>query len=340
MILLKDTSLSNEYIFSFLKNYVESKKIFLNNDIDFTFDYEEIIPDFINKVENEFNTDILFSKLLLSCYIPDEFMENGSEEKLYTKLVEVLIAIWAKKMGFEYEIIAEKSGKEDIRIIIGNEVVVADSKTFRLGRSQVAPNVKDFLKLASVSLWIENCNLEFQSKLLDRKAIGGLVTYTSLHEWKNKSEVYIECSDKNTPTLMLSYEYLSFLLLYKNQYNVFELNKLWDYNRIFKNKLPKENNKHLYWTAINDEIIKITNVNKEFLEQFLDESRLFVQEYCKFYLKVLDEEKLNLIENITREVYEIENIKLLRDSYIEYRSKIEIKNLIKTIERIENYRLK
>lgn len=107
--------------------------------------------------------------------------------------------------GGSYHLPTKKSGTEDVELIYNNISIVCDAKVFRLGRSQKAPNVKDFLKLASVVLWIHNLEDRYHSQSIQQVIIGGLVTYSSLHEWESDSEVYEECTNPSTPVVMLPY---------------------------------------------------------------------------------------------------------------------------------------
>ena len=92
----------------------------------------------------------------------------GKREKLFTKLTEMMVGEWWRRMGGDYNLPTKKSGTEDVELKYGNISIVCDAKVFRLGRSQKAPNVKDFLKLASVVLWINNLE-----KSSGRTVIGG-----------------------------------------------------------------------------------------------------------------------------------------------------------------------
>ena len=107
--------------------------------------------------------------------------------------------------GFQYEIITKNSGVEDVRLFIKDKAILIDSKTFRLGRSQKHLMLRIF-KLESVSYWIENCRNE------GHEVLGAMVVYTNLHEWITMSESYEQCSVKSTPTIMLPYNYLAYLL--------------------------------------------------------------------------------------------------------------------------------
>lgn len=93
---------------------------------------------------------------MISCFIPDTYKNNGKKEKLYTKLAEVLVAEWWKRVGGQAIVQTKKSRIEDVELTFKTKSIVCDAKIFRLGRSQKAPNPKDFLKLTSVKKWMTN----------------------------------------------------------------------------------------------------------------------------------------------------------------------------------------
>lgn len=211
--------------------------------------FGEIVESFREAVKRDFSTDRAFEQLLLAIYIPDHYEQNGSKEKLYSKLIEVLVAIWSERMGFNAHIPTQKSNREDVRIAFKDKLIVADVKTFRMGRSQQAPNIKDFIKVSSFRKWMT------QAESPDHAVLGGLITYPKSHEWSEKSEVYRLCSLKDTPIVMLSYNELAMLLHYKNAFDTSRFFELWDYETLFPAAHSSVSNKKHYHAAI-DHVIK------------------------------------------------------------------------------------
>lgn len=103
-----------------------------------------------------------FIEVMIGCFIPDVYRDQGKKEKLYTKISELLVGEWWRRMGGTYKLPTKKSGTEDVEMILNDCSIVCDAKIFRLGRSQKAPNVKDFLKLASVAKWMENLKDKYE----------------------------------------------------------------------------------------------------------------------------------------------------------------------------------
>ena len=209
--------MENHYFF-LLQNIVDES--FKTNSI---INHDIISTNFQSMLEKNFTDDQFAELLIYSGYIPDSYEKDSSQETLFSKLIEVLVCEWAKRMGFSSRFIKQKASYEDVNIVIDNKVIVCDAKSFRLGRSQKAPNVKDFLKLEDIRKWMAR----YPNKL------GGLVTYPCTHDWSSGSDAYQYCSDKSAPTVMLPYKYLSYLLKTKSNYSTTELSELWDYSRIF-----------------------------------------------------------------------------------------------------------
>ena len=141
-----------------------------------------------------------------SGYIPEFYGHDSSQETLYSKLVEVLVCEWALRLGFDNSIIqTQKASKEDVTIKKDDKVIVSDAKSFRLGRSQGAPNVKDVIKKADYKKWLEHYE--------EGERAGGLLPFPSLHTWSRGSDVFSYCSDHSEPIMFLYYHHLAFMLL-------------------------------------------------------------------------------------------------------------------------------
>lgn len=231
------------------------KKIVDNNYPDENISAVQIQPIVIELerlIQEKSDPD--FEEILISCFIPDLYSGMGKREKLFTKLTELMVGEWWRRIGGTYRLPTKKSGTEDVELMDGNRSIVCDAKVFRLGRSQKAPNVKDFLKIGSVRSWIEKLSEASDGK---KQILGGLVTYSSLHEWEKDSEVYEECTNPDTPVVMLPYEVLALLLKYKNRFSLQELEQIWYYS---SNKVKPSRVKSNYWEYIKRNICKIIKI--------------------------------------------------------------------------------
>lgn len=256
---------------------------------------DKLEPVETNKLVEEFRKQIRvldeknFIEVMISCFIPDTYRGQGLREKLYTKLAEVIVGEWWIRLGGDIKLHTTKSGIEDVELIYSDKSIVCDTKVFRLGRSQKAPNVKDFLKAASVKLWIDNLMERYRKIGKEQHAIGGMVTYSSIHEWARSSEVYQECTNQELPIVMLPYEILAILLKNKNKYNLEEFFKLWDY----KGKFHKTTNrKKDYWNVVNKFMIELLKISKEEYVELRDKYRNDILDTVGKYEALIKEEMI------------------------------------------------
>lgn len=167
----KDKQLNDsfDYIERFIKSKVKNWEVAPNTSV--------IEQEFASQIKSMTNDD--FALLVMhSGYIPEFYLPDSSQETLYSKLIESLVCEWARRIGFTDSFLqTQKSNKEDVTIKRRNNVIVCDAKSFRLGRSQAAPNVKDTIKKQAYTTWLDQYN---------ETKVGGLVTFPSLHDWKKE----------------------------------------------------------------------------------------------------------------------------------------------------------
>ncbi|CAB0542230.1 HindIII family type II restriction endonuclease [Corynebacterium diphtheriae] len=310
-----------------LENFVD--KAFSALEPDVAIDTDNAIGDFKAYVEKYDNAELV-SILTVSGYIPDLYAADSSEETLYTKLCEVLEVVWAERMGFEAYAITQKASYEDVVIKIGGCPIVSDTKTFRLSRSQGAPNVKDFVKPEDYSKWI---------KRHEGTSLGGLVIYPQLHEWKKSSDAYRYCSNSSNPIVMLPFHYLAFFLRAKDDdslaFNVNDLSKLWDFERIFPEIVSTRSD---YWQAMNSAIIDIVGCDRAYLTGFLKEAENLMLNYVLEQRKFLTETIDLRAERVKEEVAKLTDHQV-REEYAAYKTEQQTQVLQTYIDRIDNFRL-
>lgn len=290
-----------------------------------TVDTEKVTLDFfemLDKIEDKEFIDILIT----SGYIPDLYKPDSSEETLFTKLCEALEVNWATRMGLEAITVTQKSSYEDVVIKIDNKTIVSDTKSFRLGRSQKAPNVKDFVKPEDYLKWGERHIGE---------RLGGLVVYPQLHEWTSKSDAHMYCSDKKNPILMLPFHYLAYFLNRKGSFVTNDLIKLWNYKEIFPEKASSRID---YWQKINKVILEITGDTEENFREFLITSEEKIFKFVSNQIEYLENQKELKIKEIESEIESIPATEL-KEQFFKYRQKIETKDIVTFKERIEKFRL-
>lgn len=283
-------------------------------------------------------SDADFVEVMIGCFIPDLYSGMGKCEKLFTKLTELMVGEWWRRMGGSYNLPTKKSGTEDVELIYNTISIACDAKVFRLGRSQKAPNVKDFLKLASVKLWIDNLNANYQKNKVNRSVIGGLVTYSSLHEWESDSEVYEECTNHTTPVVMLPYEVLALLLKHKDRVQISEFVKLWNY---LENSVKTARQKSNYWTYVSNFICKLISISMEEynaeMKKYHKEILLAAAEYRKIVQSTVDAVRGGIAANLDKYTT-IESLRNYALSEIERRDNATALDYLKHIDGFRYYK--
>ena len=270
---------------------------------------EDIQISFEEDIKKIKNSD-LERLLIVAGAIPDEYSQDSSQEKIFTKLSEILVKEALDRICTAAHCVRTKSNFQDVTIHIGNKVVVSDVKSFRLSRSQNAPNVKDVIKPESYEKWLNRFD--------DDEKLGGLCVYPCTHEWDKISTVYELASNQNLPIVLLPYKYIAYLLRYSRNYKTEDLISLWDYTTIFSSYTKY---KEVYWRSINNAICKLTKTDEKVLERFLIGCKIAINNSIKKYhdvaqkyCEVVENED---IEEIYRNMTKEQLIKILSENHKE-----------------------
>lgn len=105
------------------------------------------------EVESEISADglqALLGHLRLCGSIPERYAHDSSEEKLYSKYTDVVLAKAFGHMGMESLVLTERADAADVECVTESYSFVADAKAFRLSRT--AKNQKDF-KVQAMDNW-------------------------------------------------------------------------------------------------------------------------------------------------------------------------------------------
>ncbi|MFS4492913.1 HindIII family type II restriction endonuclease [Maribacter sp. 2308TA10-17] len=263
--------------------------------------------------------------LVHSGYIPEFYSHDSSQETLYSKLVESLVCEWALRIGFTDSFLQkQKSNKEDVTIKVGDNIIVCDTKSFRLGRSQAAPNVKDTIKQAAYTNWLDQYE--------NNNCPAGLVTFPSLMDWKKSSEAYKYFSDHTLPILFLFYEHLSFFLISDQLNHQTIIDLLNNYDEVFpsnsKNKIDYENGlaNSLFSSPI-----------KEILDDFLELANMIILEKVQHSISRIEVKAIETKRVIEYEINEMEP-KEVKEIAVEASYKNEYGQTLKQLENIKKFR--
>lgn len=249
-----------------------------------------------------------------SGYIPEEYSHDSSEETIYTKMIETLVQEWARRMGFERsELPKQKSSKEDITVRDANNVIVCDAKSYRLGRSQKAPNVKDALKEGDIAKWLSAYQIE---KL---NALGGLVTFPSQHDWSSGSDFYQYLTNKSLPIVCFFYEHMAFMLLHNiSKDDVIKLFQ--SYEKLYPVQLKKtDRNRSVYW--LRTEEFLFAGREKQWKE-FMPPAQSIVKEMVYHTIRNVEKHLDDVRHSHTADIPPDATIEELKEMLIEARIKL------------------
>jgi len=191
---------------------------------------------------NDFSLENVKNNILSVGVIPESFQHDSTEEKIYSKYSDILLAKALSYLGIKTKVIKERADSADVEGKARGYTLVADAKVFRLSRT--AKNQKDF-KVEALNKWKKD------------KDFACLVA--PLYQFpKNQSQIYRQAIDKNVT--LLSYTHLYFMLAQKNKFNY---KTLWQVGI----KLKGEKGANTYWKAIDTILCKILGKSVKDLEK-------------------------------------------------------------------------
>lgn len=163
--------------------------------------------------------------------IPEDIGHDSSEEKLYTKTSDIILAKALKEMNFEVVVLRERSNCADIiaQSKYHSYSLVGDAKAFRLSRT--AKNAKDF-KVDSMIHWREDNDFS-------------VLVCPYFQYPKNNSQIYRSALNGNVA--LFSWEYLYIILseniresedvnlreMWNQSYNIMQQTNMADANKCF-----------------------------------------------------------------------------------------------------------
>ena len=148
--------------------------------------------------------------------IPEDIAHDSTEEKLYTKVSDIILAKCFIELGLKAQVIKERANCADVIVqsVYHNYSLVADAKSFRLSRT--AKNQKDF-KVESMVHW--RCDNDYS-----------VLCCPYFQYPKNSSQIYGSAINGNVS--LFSWEYFS-ILLQENIAETPEINlaDLWNFSK-------------------------------------------------------------------------------------------------------------
>jgi len=235
--------------------------------------YNQVVDEIINLVKNVSfaKAGIYLEEALNGCsqedilahldyggVIPESFHHDSTEEKIFAKYCDALLARGLAELGLVTHVFESRGESADVGAEHpeGDYDLVGDAKAFRLSRT--AKNQKDF-KIEALNEW--------------RHGADYAVLLAPIYQYPNKkSQIYGQAIRYNVT--LLSYTHLAFMIRSKNATpdNFLELlkvgNKLKDKVIVSGKKI--EGNAADYWAAIHETVLEITGLTNEDWEKALE----------------------------------------------------------------------
>lgn len=191
--------------------------------------------------------------------IPERFQHDSTEEKLFAKCCDALLASAFGELGLEARVIEQRSDAADVLATGNGYSIVGDAKAFRLSRT--AKNQKDF-KVESLDQWRHGADF-------------ACLVCPWFQYPKRSSQIYLQAIRYNVT--LLSYTHLSFMVRNRSSSGVTPvgLKVLWEIGKT----LPQGKSASVYWTAIKQAILRLTGESESDWEETVsrDTARLPAQ---------------------------------------------------------------
>jgi len=200
--------------------------------------------------------------------IPEAYSHDSSEEKLFAKYCDYLLAKALAELGMKSSVIEERADSADVIAEVRKYSLVGDAKAFRLSRT--AKNQKDF-KVEALNQW--------------KKKSDYACLVCPLYQCPTKtSQIYDQAIRYNVT--ILSFTHLGFLLR-AEEIQPHEFDKLWTVSSTLasgKEAVP-------YWNAISHQVALAAGKSIEQWDKYLLESKKLLHEQAKVQLAFWESEK-------------------------------------------------
>lgn len=235
-------------------------------------------PDKANQLEaalSDCSVEDILEHLDYAGVIPECFEHDSTEEKLYAKYCDALLARALTELGLRAEMIAERSGAADVRANADTYELVGDAKAFRLSRT--AKNQKDF-KVGALNEWREEADYSC--------LVAPLYQYPGTN-----SQIYSQAIQYNVT--LLSYTHIAFMLR-SQQVNQHSLRGLWQVGQNLRTSQGISQRASSYWSAILGVVLRITGKLGADWENAVEAAKVPLREQAREQIRYWEEEKKRL----------------------------------------------
>jgi len=207
---------------------------------NFGDDSEQLEKELGDEIKEQ-GTLALIDHLRLCGDIPESYGHDSSEEKLYSKYTDSLLAETFKAVGLNSLVLKERADTADVEAFAKSYSFVADAKSFRLSRT--AKNQKDF-KVQAMAGW-------------KRGKPYAMVVCPIYQLPKKSSQIYEQATTRNV--CIFTYSHLAMLVSFSLLEGKFKAEKL--IHEIFKTipALNPSKDAFTYWFAVNQTMLGFSN---------------------------------------------------------------------------------
>jgi type II restriction enzyme len=204
--------------------------------------------------------------------IPELFAHDSTEEKVFAKYCDALLARALNELGLTAHVIDARGDAADVRAVHPNlYTLVGDAKAFRLSRT--AKNQKDF-KVEALNQW--------------RHGADFACLLAPIYQYPNKaSQIYSQAIRYNVT--LLSYTHLAFLIRNKN-FTADDLGQLWQLGQT----LTANSSAVSYWSAIRAVVLELTGLTNMEWEQAVADTRTRLREQAGEQIRLWENEKTRI----------------------------------------------
>lgn len=201
--------------------------------------------------------------------IPEQFPHDSTEEKVFAKYCDALLARALSETGLTARVIEARGDAADVQANHQNLYsLVGDAKAFRLSRT--AKNQKDF-KVEALNQW--------------RHGATYACLLAPIYQYPNTtSQIYAQAIRYNVT--LLSYTHLAFLIRNRN-YTPDDLARLWRVGQT----LTETQSAGAYWAAVRTVVLELTGRTNEEWERAVADARARLCEQAGEQVRFWETEK-------------------------------------------------
>lgn len=209
------------------------------------------------ELENCINSDAKFIETLREIgTIPEAIPHDSTEEKLFSKASDAVLARAFREIGLKSIVLKERGDSADVMAEskIHGYTLVADAKAFRMSRT--AKNQKDF-KIVALSSW--------------RKDADYAVLCSPYFQYPSKtSQIYSQAINNNV--CLFSWEHFIFLIKYGIKENSkFSFADFWNFSEKYAHSVLCSDMKKCFIEKFNKYSLSLLNMEQDLFYKLLNE---------------------------------------------------------------------